>query len=72
MNYLAPTGADPVPLDFNARPNTGTVADALVSDPRLPGDPPALSPQSLLEDLGLSGHVARSIVAERSDSCALE
>ncbi len=72
MNHLAPTGADPVPLNFNARPNTGTVADALVSDPWLPGDPPALSPESLLEDLGLSGHVARAIVAERSGFGALE
>ena len=72
MNHLAPTVADPVPLDFNARPNTGTVADALVSDPRLPDDPPALSPESLLEDLGLSGHVARAIVAERSGSGAME
>ena len=72
MNHIARTGADPVPLDFNAPSHTDSVADALVSEPRLAGDSRAPAPESLLEELGLSGHVARAIVEERSGSGASE
>ena len=33
MNHLAPTVANPVPLDFNLPRRTGSVADALGPDP---------------------------------------
>ncbi|MDE0005178.1 MAG: hypothetical protein OXQ29_21005 [Rhodospirillaceae bacterium] len=64
--------SDRAPLDFNTPPRTESVADALVSEPGLAKNPRASAPESLLEELGLSGHVARSIIAERSGSGASE
>ena len=55
-----------VPLDFNTPSQTESVADALVSEPALTEGPRVSAPESLLSELGLSGHVARAIVAERS------
>ena len=55
-----------IPLDFNTPPQTESVADALVSEPAVPEGSGAPAPESLLSELGLSGHVARAIVAERS------
>ena len=60
------------PLDFNTPPRTESVADALVSEPYLTGEFRSSAPESLLEELGLSGHVARSIIEERSGSGAME
>ena len=60
------------PLDFNTPPRTESVADALVSEPGLAGDPRPPATESLFEELGLSGHVARSIIEERSGSGAVE
>ena len=60
------------PLDFNAHVRTESVADALVSEPGLTGEFSSPAPESLLEELGLSGHVARRIAEERSGSGALE
>ena len=61
-----------IPLDFNTPPRTESVADALVSEPALSGDSRAPAPESLLAELGLSGHLARRIVAERSGPGAWE
>ena len=61
-----------IPLDFNTPHRTESVADALVSEPGLAGDSRAPAAESLLEDLGLSGHLARSIIEERSGSGAME
>ena len=61
-----------IPLDFNTPPRTESVADALVSEPGLAGDSRAPAAESLFEELGLSGHVARAIAEERSGSGALE
>ncbi len=55
-----------VPLDFDTPRHTDSVADALVSEPALEEGPRVSAPESLLSELGLSGHVARAIVAERS------
>ena len=60
------------PLDFNTPPETESVADALVSEPALPEDSRAPATESLFAELGLSGHVARAIVAERSGPGAWE
>ena len=60
------------PLDFNTPHRTESVADALASDPALAENPRAVAAESLLEELGLSGHVARSIIEERSGSGAME
>ena len=54
------------PLDFNTPPRTESVADALVTEPCLSGDSRAPAPESLFEELGLSGHVARAVISERS------
>lgn len=61
-----------IPLDFNTPHRTESVADALVSESGLAGNLRAPAAESLLEDLGLSGHVARAIIEERSGSCAVE
>ena len=61
-----------IPLDFNTPPRTESVADALVSEPALSEDSRAPAPESLLSELGLSGHVARAIVSERSGPGAWE
>ena len=66
MYYPARTGADPVPLDFNALVRTESVTDALVSEPAPSGKSRAPAPESLLVQIGLSGHLARAVVAERS------
>ena len=64
--------SDRAPLDFNTPHRTESVADALVSEPGLAGDARASAAESLLEELGLPGHVARFIVSERSGSGAME
>ena len=64
--------SDRAPLDFNTPPRTESVADALVSEPGPAGDARAPAAESLFEELGLSGHVARSIIEERSGSGAME
>ena len=64
--------SDRAPLDFNTPPRTESVADALVSEPGLAGEFRSPAPESLLEELGLSGHVARPIIEERSGSGAME
>ena len=61
-----------IPLDFNTPHRTESVADALVSEPGLAGDARPHAAESLFEELGLSGHVARAIVEEQSGSGALE
>ena len=61
-----------IPLDFNTPPETESVADALVSEPALSEDSRAPATESLFAELGLSGHVARAIVAERSGPGAWE
>lgn len=68
MNHLAPTAADPVPLDFNLPRRTDSVADALgpdlrPNDPSLPTVPDAAA---LLDRIGLPAHTVRDIVSERS------
>ena len=64
--------SDRAPLDFNTPPRTESVADALVSEPGPAENPRAPAAESLLEELGLSGHLARSIIEERSGSGAME
>ena len=61
-----------IPLDFNTPPQTESVADALVSEPAVPEGSRAPAPESLLAELGLSGHLTRRIVAERSGPGAWE
>lgn len=64
--------ADRAPLDFNTPPRTESIADALVSEPGPARQSRVPAAESLFEELGLSGHVARSIIGERSGSGALE
>ena len=64
--------SDRAPLDFNTPHRTESVADALVSEPGLAENPRAVAAESLFEELGLSGHVARAIVEERSGPGAVE
>lgn len=68
MNHLAPTVADPEPLDFNLPRRTDSVADALGPDPRLhdPSLPAAPDAAALLDRIGLPAHTVRDIVSERS------
>ena len=54
------------PLDFNTPSRTESVADALVSEPALAEDSRTPAPESLLAELGISAHVARAVVSERS------
>ena len=54
------------PLDFNTPSRTESVADALVSEPAPTEGSRAPAPESLLAELGLSGHVARAVISERS------
>ena len=61
-----------IPLDFNTPHRTESVADALVSEPGLAENPHVPAPESLFEELGLSGQVARSIIEERSGYGAME
>ena len=63
---------DRAPLDFNTPHRTESIADALVSEPGLTGDSRAVAAESLFEELGLSGHLVRAIVEERSGSEASE
>ena len=60
------------PLDFNTPPETESVADALVSEPAQCEESRPTATESLFAELGLSGHVARAIVAERSGPGAWE
>ena len=64
--------SDRTPLDFNTPSRTESIADALVSEPGLSENPRASAPESLLEELGLPGHLARSIIEARSGSGAME
>ena len=64
--------ADRAPLDFNTPSRNESVADALESDPAQSRDSRAIAPESLLAELGLSDHLARAIVAERSGPGAWE
>ena len=68
MNHLARTGADPVPLDFNAMPNSGVVADAPVSDATAldASGLPVPDAESLLAELGLSALAVREILTSSS------
>ncbi len=72
MYQFSRTGADPVPLDFNAPARTDAVAD--VADPESFGMDAtcAPGPESLLAEIGLPAHVARGIAAERSAACVRE
>ncbi|MDE0360629.1 MAG: hypothetical protein OXI74_05620 [Rhodospirillaceae bacterium] len=72
MYHPARIVTHPAPLDFNAPVRTESVADALVSEPGVTGDFRSPAAESLFEELGLSGHVARAIVSERSGSRASE
>ena len=67
MNHLAPTGADPAPLDFNAPVRTESVADALVSEPAVAEVPPP-DAESLLEHLGLPARTVTEIMLTASAS----
>ena len=67
MNHLAPTGADPVPLDFNAPVRTESVADALVSEPALPEVPPP-DAESLLAEIGLPALTVKEILIASSSA----
>ena len=64
MYHPARTVANPAPLDFNAPVRAESVADALVSEPVLPGHPRAPAPESLLSELGLPPHRVREVLAE--------
>ena len=68
MNHLARTGANPVPLDFNAMPNSGMVADAPVSDATAwdASGLPVPDTESLLAEIGLPDHAVREILASSS------
>ena len=72
MYQFSRTGADPVPLDFNAPARTDAVAD--VADPESfgPDATCAPGPESLLAEIGLPAHVARGIAAERFAACVRE
>ena len=52
------------PLDFNTPPETGSVADALVSESAFSEDSRAPAPESLLSELGLPPHRVREVLAE--------
>ena len=66
MNHLARTGADPVPLDFNAIPNSGMVVDAPVSDALDAPGLPVPDAEALLAELGLSALAVREILMSSS------
>ncbi len=69
MNHLAPTGADPAPLDFNAPVRTESVADALVSEPAVAEVPPP-DAESLLEHLGLPARTVTEILTASASARA--
>ncbi len=69
MNHLAPTGADPVPLNFNAPVRTEWVADALAPEPAVAEVPPP-DTESLLEQLGLPALTVKEILTASASARA--
>ena len=67
MNHLAPTGADPVPLNFNSPVRTESVADALAPGPA-PSEVPPPDAESLLAEIGLPARTVTEILTASSSA----